>query len=473
MRGTFGKLLVSFWLTVILGGIMSGIVISAFHHLSMEHMRDDMVQKMDNKMATVIVHAGETAERLYSNSGRQEYEKYLVKLASTVGVDVNLATTDLHTLSGPPLPPDLIDVGRHALEKDSLVIHKIQRTLFVAKPLYTETGQTLLITGIFKIGPPPSILPPGDHNAIFQPVDVLRALIMFLLVFAVCIYLARSLTGPIKKLRQTTRRIGAGDYSARVGDSLDTSSRELVELGLDFDHMVNRTEQLILSQQRLLRDISHELRSPLARLNVALELAKKKFRAGDDTTLHKIGKESDRLNELIGQLLFLTRLESSAETFDFSSPVNLGKLLVEIVNDADFEARSLKKKVIIDDGPATMIVGSTELLRRIFENIIRNGVNFAATEGEVRVKLSNLGGHAVITVSDSGPGVNENDLPHLFEPFYRAEKGRERKTGGTGIGLAIVHHAVKAHGGDVTAANRRNGNGLVVTVRLPLPASEP
>jgi len=472
MQGIFTKLLVSFWFTVFLGGTMSGIVIFAFHHLSIRIMRDDMTQKLDNKMATVIVHAGETAEKLYSYGGRKEYEKYIAKLASDVDINVNLATPDLQTLSGEPLPNELVAYARQALAGNKLVLRKIERTLFVAKPLISGQTPPLLVTGFFKIGPPPGPHPPpGGHQPFIKGNEILRAIIMFLLVFAACFYLARSLTRPLKKLQQTTRKIGAGDYSARVGDSLGKSSRELVELGRDFDHMVNRTEQLLLAQQRLLRDISHELRSPLARLNVALELAKSKFQADNDTTLEKIGKESDRLNELIGQLLFLNRLEGSGDIVAHATPVNLGDLLVEIVGDADFEARSIGKKVNINTVPETWINGSPELLRRIFENIIRNGVNFTAANSEVMVTLSAEKKQATITVADSGPGVEKHELPNLFEPFYRVEKGRDRKAGGTGIGLAIVHQAVKAHGGTVTAANRQDKSGLIVTVRLPLTGS--
>lgn len=204
-------------------------------------------------------------------------------------------------------------------------------------------------------------------------------------------------------------------------------------------------------------------------MNVALELARSRFNAADDSTLQKIGLESDRLNELIGQLLTLTRLESGAGLAGVES-VDLTRLVSEVVEDVDFEASDSGRGVKIVAETEVTISGSRELLRRAIENIIRNAAQYTAENTLVEVTLSAGDNEVAIKVVDFGSGVPEQDLPHLFEPFYRVAIGRERQTGGVGIGLAIAEQAVKAHGGRVIMQNGDAGKGLVVTITLPLPS---
>jgi two-component system sensor histidine kinase CpxA len=249
--------------------------------------------------------------------------------------------------------------------------------------------------------------------------------------------------------------------------------------------MAEQIELLLKAQRRLLGDISHELRSPLARLNVALELARQ--RAGSEATsaLERIQHEAENLNEMIGQLLALTRLETGTREIR-KNRFDLAKLVRDIADDADFEARSRNRSVRLGSSESCMILGSEELLRPAIENVIRNAVQYTAEKSAVEIDINADGaraadrgtrptvgvenrgaGIAQITVRDHGAGVPESALAEIFRPFYRVDDARDRESGGTGLGLAITERSVRLHGGSVTAANAPDG-GLVVRITLPL-----
>jgi two-component system sensor histidine kinase CpxA len=234
--------------------------------------------------------------------------------------------------------------------------------------------------------------------------------------------------------------------------------------------MAERIEELMTARQRLLRDISHELRSPLARLNVALELARQ--RSGDEAAgaLDRIGREAERLNDLIGQVLTLTQLENGGDRIT-REPVPLTGLVRAIAADANFEAQTRGRTVraVVDDD--VTVQGSEEMLRRGIENVVRNAVRYTAANTQVDISVCRRRADsrevAVIGVRDRGPGVPEDTLSRMFLPFYRVADARDRQTGGTGIGLAITERAVRLHDGTVTAANAPDG-GLIVEIVLPV-----
>jgi two-component system sensor histidine kinase CpxA len=234
--------------------------------------------------------------------------------------------------------------------------------------------------------------------------------------------------------------------------------------------MADRLETLIGSQRRFLRDASHELRSPLARLEVALELAR--GRAGSELAepLERIGRESSRLNSLIGQLLELERLASGSPSLD-TVDLDVAEILKEIARDAGFEAEARGCGVSLEVAARPRVEGSAELLRSAIENVVRNAVGHTHEGSEVEVAVGEETDKgrstAVITVRDHGPGVAVEELPRLFEPFYRVADARERRTGGVGLGLAITERAIRLHDGEIDAANHPDG-GLLVTIRLPV-----
>lgn len=320
---------------------------------------------------------------------------------------------------------------------------------------------------LFSISPPPSPL-----EIILSPRSlILRTVIAFLVAGITCYILAKSLTAPIAKLRQATQAIAHGNLATRVAPLVGQKMGDITDLANDFDRMAERIERLLTSQQRLLRDISHELRSPLTRLNVALALAQEQALPQTSSALNRIELESERLRDLIGQLRTVTLLESEGERLE-QHQLQLQELLRLVVQDADFEAHSSNRSVVID-APSTAVTmnGSWELLRQAVENVIRNAVRHTEEGTEVTVTMAAVdeGGHrqARIVVRDHGRGVPDEHLPHLFRPFYRVEEARDRASGGSGMGLAIAQRAVALHGGSIRADNAPDG-GLQVTILLPL-----
>lgn len=293
----------------------------------------------------------------------------------------------------------------------------------------------------------------------------LRGLVVLLASGLVCYVLARSLTSPILKVRAAARELATGNLKVRVGRTLAGRSDELAELGRDFDAMAERIEALVTSQQRLLGDISHELRSPLARLGVALDLARRRGDGDLSDLLGRIELESARLDELIGELLVLNRLES--ETALERAEVDVAALVREIADDADFEAQSADRSARVVETEPCVVLGDRDLLRRAIENVTRNALRYTAEGTAVELSVARVDGAGVVRVRDRGPGVPDEDLPNLFRPFYRVAGARERNTGGVGLGLAITERAVALHGGSVAASNVATG-GLLVELRLPL-----
>lgn len=299
--------------------------------------------------------------------------------------------------------------------------------------------------------------PPRTPSFFFDSwIGYMRFAGLLLTAILVCFVLAKYLTSPLGKLSEATRQLAGGDLSSRVARRVGRRRDEFADLAKDFDNMAGRIESLIDSQQILTRDISHELRSPLARMNVALELAKKRSTPESAPLLERIENESNRLNEMISRILTLSRLESGTEDFS-KTRLDLADLVRDIAADAEFEASGKGKSVVADSIDECSVKGNENLLRSAIDNVVRNAVRYTADATRVDVSLIKDNGHAVLKVKDHGGGVPQNELENLFRPFYRVGEARERKTGGTGLGLAIAQRAVAVHGGTITAENIDGG----------------
>lgn len=473
MHSIFAKLFFGFLLTMLLGGAMTAAGFATFRHLSADWHHGDMKWRSDDNIAKLIQVSGKAALDIFRCGGVSGYLEFVDSLRQGFSLDIKVAADGRRTVAGEALSPESARLVLEARHAQHPLRERRGDTLNFAGIIDGE-GQAVVL-GIQRLGPPPAMLPPGPEPGrppgrpllppFFGPGELVRMLVTLVVLTAVCLFLARSLAAPVKKLQQAARRLAGGDYSARVGTGIGLPGKELVELAREFDVMAERTEALISSQKRLLRDISHELRSPLARLSVALELAKKRLGGEQDPALGTIGREVGRLDELIGDLLTLSRFESLAME---KSQFDLYALLCEVAADADFEAAARGRGVRVVAGEPVTVFGNRELLRRALENVIRNGATYTDPGTQVEIRLSVTVGKVEIRVEDCGPGVPETNIPHLFEPFYRVAEGRERSSGGAGIGLAIAWQAVKAHGGSLAVANRRDRTGLLAVLILPM-----
>ncbi|MGY2491959.1 sensor histidine kinase [Cupriavidus sp. CP313] len=278
--------------------------------------------------------------------------------------------------------------------------------------------------------------------------------------------LAWYLSRPFQRLRNGFRRLADGQLTTRLQPSMGRCRDEIADLTNDFDRMAERLQQLVLARDQLLHDVSHELRSPLARLSLAVALAGQDARTPTEP-LQRIESELERLDDLVGELLSLSRRESGESELD--AYFDMRALVDAVVADASFEAQAKGIALVarIETEQQTLMQGSAELIRRAIENIIRNAIQFSAQGDSVEVSLSvDADPHQVVVqIADRGPGVQEADLCRMQEPFVRLHNGLSRQ--GYGLGLAIASRAVSSHRGTLVSANRADG-GLVVTVRLPL-----
>ena len=329
---------------------------------------------------------------------------------------------------------------------------------FAGRPAKAPDGTEYVV--VASVRRPPSLvdlLEPG----VLAP----RLLLLTLLAGLICLGLARHLTAPVASLRGTVRRLASGDLATRAAPAVGARHDELGDLARDFNGMAAKLETLVGAQRRLVRDVSHELRSPLARLGVALELARQRGGSGAREPLDRIEREAARLDEMVGQLLTLSRLEAG-EQVAVRQPLDVRRVAEEVTSDAAFEAQARGVSVRLEAPSALPFEGDEALLRSALENVVRNGVRFTAPGSTVSTTIATEVASVTLAVRDHGPGVPADQLEKVFEPFFRASEARDRDSGGVGLGLAIAAGAVRAHGGEISARNADDG-GLVVTIRLP------
>jgi two-component system OmpR family sensor kinase len=306
---------------------------------------------------------------------------------------------------------------------------------------------------------------PSIFGALSLPAISLTILCIALVVSALTSWwLAEHLTAPIRRIQEGARALASENLDVRVSAGLENRKDELAVLARDFDAMADQLRANRSATTQLLRDISHELRSPLARMRVALGLARQPP-ADFARQLDRLEREIERLDSMISQVLKLARLKGTdallaRETFD------LTEVIEEVVRDANFEGAVKNCRVDLQGAAHGAILGNRELLRSAIENVLRNAVRYSPQDAQVLVSILRADSGLEILIRDRGPGVPPADLERIFEPFYRVAESRDRDSGGEGIGLAITAQVMKAHGGSAQAANAPGG-GLEIRLRLP------
>jgi signal transduction histidine kinase len=352
-------------------------------------------------------------------------------------------------------PPDQVAAARK-----SNLLHPTIRSVGGPLVLVGPDGRTFhVIVGPLRSGPHlfGELEMPGVSTATLFIAMVVSAV--------VCFFLARYLVSPVDQLRRATRQIAAGNLEVRVSPKLKGRRDELGLLASDLDLMAERVRNLLELKQQLLRDVSHELRSPLARLQLALSLARRHDGGDPERHLVRIACEADRLEELIARTLKLARLERPMHGMERTA-LDVAELLDHIVSDVGIEADAHGCAVTLESDRSLQVNGEPELLRSAMENVIRNAVRYTPAGSKVEINARRVGELIEVIIRDRGPGVPEKDLELIFEPFYRVDAARNRAVGGDGLGLAIAARAVGLHGGTILAKNRGSG-GLAVHMQLP------
>jgi len=292
-------------------------------------------------------------------------------------------------------------------------------------------------------------------------------LVSVLVTGSACFFLARHFTRSINTLQQATHKIAKGDLSVRISDQFRGRKDEIAALGRDFDNMTERLEKSMLEQKRLIKDVSHELRSPLARLQIALALAKQRSNGVVDNELGKIKQAADYLNNIITDILTLPM--QGQENWSLDDALDLVCLIQTLIDN--YQTEALKKNVKIQfhcELEEALVATHGNMLVGVFENILRNALLYTELNSTITIELTETENlqHYQILISDQGAGVAEQALEDIFRPFFRTDQARARESGGYGLGLAIAQRSVELHKGQIWARNRPQG-GLTVGVLLP------
>lgn len=408
-----------------------------------------------------LFNLGETAVALYQQGDKEHLQRWLKLAMKKHHFRGALLDQKGHNVLSYPLTAKLKRLAKKIINQKQ-VIHTL-------RPPHLLTATPFIINNTDYYWVAATRLAPNQMHNGRQGMLFIRLGITLLALIMISWWLTRMFTHPVRQLQESTEQLGQGKLSVRTAPELAKRKDELGDLSCSFDAMAEQLESLIHSHQQLLRDISHELRSPLARLQVALELARNEAGEKANAELDRIDKEATQLNTLIGEVLTLARFEQGAVQENISI-IALNELLSQVANDAAFEAESMGKKVSYHPYPACQIKADQRWITRALDNIVRNAIHHTKLASSVDISLTIQAQQIIIRIRDHGDGVEVSALPHLFEPFFRASDARERhaqQDSGYGLGLAIAQRVVEQHGGHIQARNHPEG-GLEVNIYLRL-----
>jgi len=439
----FWKIFIGFWIALVVAAVGAGTAVWVQHH-GREAPPQDLAMGPPSRIATDLAaatlrHGGVEALRSWMNDAqvRRAVALFVVDDAD-------------HDVLGREVPSAALASARALVARGD----DARGVRHVAAP----SGESYVVFVTRAPGVRPPRRPPPPPIA---PWELIVIGVATSLAFSML--LAWYLVRPIRSLRWAFDAAAAGRLETRVSPLMGRRRDEIADLGRDFDRMAQQLQNLVSAQRRLLHDVSHELRSPLARLQAAIGLARQQP-SKLEASLERIEREATRLDSMVGEVLALARLESGTAS-RMKERVDLAYIAASIAEDARFEAGALGRNVRFNASGDAPVIGNADLLHRAVENIVRNAVKFTRQGTTVDVRVHTTRTSAILTVTDHGPGIAAGELEKVFDPFYRGDAGMG--TSGFGLGLAIAQRAVDAHGGAIKAANVPGG-GLEVEVDLPL-----
>jgi signal transduction histidine kinase len=446
-RRLFWKIFLPFWVAQ---ALLLGALYMRLHYRL--HVENPWWVQAERRLVPSLA---ELAAQRFEADGQSGLRELLDQ--SSVGHRANywLLNGDGQELSGRPMPGEMIGFAQRALRHEGIA--RPDEAVVMVAPVNTARSNYLLIAEI--IPPPLAERVPGDMIWVLKLGTIISALM--------CLVIAHYLSKPIERLRSATNELARGNLDIRVGATIGKRSDEIADLVRDFDSMAGELRNQIQSERNLLSGVSHELRSPIARMRLALALARSSDKPEREEMLDRIEQDAVQLDSMLERILTVARLESGQYKPKFED-LSLNEILDEVLDDARFEAAATDATIDFTACATVSVNGDPGLLRSAIENVVRNALFYSGQKGQIELGLraDQAAGIAVVTVRDNGPGVPEAALPLLFKPFYRVDGSRVTSTGGMGLGLAIVRNAMAAHSGSVTAFNVVP-HGLEVELRIP------
>ena len=451
MRRLFLKIFLWFWATVALTGVS---LVLAFIL-----QPQGVASRWHASLADTTRFFGSAAVAALDQGGIAAASAYIDRLGVDAQIHACIFDADGKPLAG-TFCSEFTAMAMHVANGEPEDFAIRQGFIRMAVPLKLSGGPTYIYASELVAGPRAAL---GTDPAVV----LLRGGLALVVSGLVCYFLTLYLTAPILRLRTAALQITGGQLSVRAERRMESRRDELGDLVRAFNQMADKTEHLISSQRQLVYDVSHEFRSPLARLNVSLDLLRR--RGCDDSALSRMETDLRRLNEMIGRLLTVAKLEATS-TLQTPLQVDLNSLLESVVGDAAFEAQEKGIRFEMVQSADLSVQGDPTLLRSAIENVLRNAVRYTRTETTVELLLGAdpaiSTNEAVLVIRDHGPGVPTEELANIFKPFYRVSDSRSQETGGVGLGLAIAERIVRLHRGSIRALNVPNG-GLQVEMRFP------
>ena len=450
MRRLFWYIFALFWAATV-------VLILSIAWITSNVFENEKLQGLElTRMDFVLNDELRSAARAFREGGVGGLRRRVEEMQSLRGVSLYALDADGRDVLDREVPATVADAAAHPIQ-DSEGLHANRMRL---RKLVSSDGATQLTAVAAYRGSPLLRMLYRRPNTFWW--NVLAAMVISA-VFSML--LAAYITSPLARIRASAHRVARGDLSARVGELPFGRSVEILSLANEFDQMAARLKDLVEGQQRLIRDVSHEMRSPLSRLRVALELARAQVSGDAEKQLQRIERESERLEEMIAQAIQLSRMETT--TPSQVQDLALDELIADIAADAAFEAQARKCHLHIAQSTPLRVHAESDLVTSAIENVVRNAVNYTACGTTVDLRLDRVDGQARLRVRDGGPGVPPGDTVRIFEPYFRSDSARQRKSGGSGLGLAIAKRAIERQGGRIHATNV-DGGGLEVEILLPL-----